>query len=135
MDTINRGGEPPHLLTCGTDGSSRTRRENSILCEDILVKNRARKVGLDLEIPQEIFRIFFFATQNCAFITTQDLKHLYSQYFYYKEYTNMSHCFWRPPKFALMHKRKKSKYYPKYDVYFMSFCTSICISSALVGRP
>lgn len=70
MDTINRGGEPPHLVTCGTDGSSQTRRENSILCEDILGKNRARKVGLDLEIPQEIFRIFFFATQNCAFITT-----------------------------------------------------------------
>lgn len=80
MDTINRGGERPHLLMCGTNGSSQTQWENSIPCEDILGKNRARKVGLDLGIPQEIFSVFLFATQNCAFIPTQNLVFLYSQY-------------------------------------------------------
>lgn len=131
MDTINHGGERPHLLMCGTNGSFLTRRENSIPCEDILGKNRARKIGLAFGISQEIFRIFLFATQNCAFITIQNLLFLYSV-FYCMEYTDI--CFWRPLKLALMHNRKNSKFYPEYDVYFMSFCTNICISSVLVRQ-
>lgn len=126
MDTINHGGERPHLLMCGTNGSFRTRRENSIPCEDIPGKNRARKIGLTLGIPQETFRIFLFATQNCAFIAIQNLIFLYSV-FYCMEYTDI--CFWRPLKLALMH----NSFIPNM-MYILSFCTNICISSVLVRQ-
>lgn len=41
--------------------------------------------------------------------------------FCYIGYTKISRCCWRPLKLALMHNRER--YYSKYDVYFMSFCT------------
>lgn len=134
MDTINRGGERPHLLTCGTNGSSQTRQGNSIQFEDIRGKNNSYNgwtgpqdtSGKFQNIYLPLRTVFSSAHRIYSSCTLSIL--LYGEHMFY------SHCFKRPLKLVLMHYRGNSKYHPKSDAYFMSFCTNICIRSVLVRQ-
>lgn len=132
MDTINRGGERPHLLTCGTNGSSQTRQGNSIPFEDIWGKNNSYNGWTGPQDTSGKFQNLYLPLRTVFIITEFTIPVL--SILLYREHTFYLHCFKRPLKLVLMHYRENSKYHPKCDAYFMFFCTNICIRSVLVRQ-
>lgn len=80
MDTINRGGERPHLLTCGTNGSSQTRQGNSIPFEDIWGKNNSYNGWAGPQDTSGKHQNKYLPLRT-VFITTQNLLFLYSVFY------------------------------------------------------
>lgn len=120
MDTTNRGGERPHLLMCGTNGSSRTRRENSIQFEDIWGKNKLQRLYWNPGYLRKISKCIF-ATQNCFFSSSHRIYFSHTQYFIWRK-DFFSHCFKMQACFDAL--EKIPSIIPNM-MHILSFCTNL----------